>query len=487
MRAQFRVARRVNCGLVAPKMHPISRILAPAGKPLALLLLCGAPLSCSTPRSEDDTTLPDAAKPGTAWSAVVPGRTTAEPVGWLEQFDDAGLRAVVREAVAQNPDLRAAAARMKQARIRAVRDGAARLPEVGAGLRSGQSGDRATGWDFAGEYGLSLDVSWEADVWGRVRDGVAASAAGAQAAEADYAAAQLSLAANAARAWCNLLEAEQQAELGRQTVDSFRKGLKTVDSNFNKGVPGVTALDVRLARTSLASAESNLQSRLRNQDAARRSLEALLGRYPAGAVKTSGRLPSLRRDVPVGLPSTLLLRRPDILAAERRIAAARRQESAARKALLPSIRLTGGLRTASAELNDLLDERKLVANLLQSLTAPLYKGGALRAAVALSAAEREELVAGYASAAVEAFREVETAMAAERYIAAQIEAQRVFVEESSEAEKLAVSQYEKGLTDILRVLESQRRAFDSRSGLLRAQNQLLIARIDLCLSLGGGF
>ena len=106
--------------------------------------------------------------------------------------------------------------------------------------------------------------------------------------------------------------------------------------------------------------------------------------------------------------------------------------------------------------------------------------------MALSAAEREELVAGYASAAVEAFREVETAMAAERYIAAQIEAQRVFVEESSEAEKLAVSQYEKGLTDILRVLESQRRAFDSRSGLLRAQNQLLIARIDLCLSLGGG-
>lgn len=443
--------------------------------------------SCDATRPQGGPLLPDKAAPGRTWAAQDAGHSMAEPVAWLEQFDDPAMRSAVREAVKSNPDLAAAASRMRQARIRAVREGAARLPTVSAGMRSGESGAGADSWNFETDYGLSLDVVWEADVWARLRDRTQASAAEAQAAEADFAAARLSLAANAARAWCNLLEASQQVTLAEQSVGTFRKGLQTVDSNYNKGVPNVTALDVRLARTSLASGESNLQSRLRARDAARRNLEALLGRYPAGVLDAGGKFPALRREVPVGLPGSLLLRRPDIQAAERRVAAAYSAEAAARKALLPSIRLTGGLRTASGELSSLLDERKLIASLVQSLAQPVYAGGALKAAVILSEEQRREVAARYAATALDAFREVETALAAERYIAGQIAAQEVFVKESAEAERLAMSQYERGLTDILRVLESQRRAFDSRSGLLRAQNQLLQARIDLCLALGGGF
>ena len=460
---------------------------------LRLFLIAAALLpSCTLPPPGTQPPLPDGAQPGAAWTAPLSGRTMAEPTAWLEQFDDASLRAAVREAVAANPNLHAAAARMRQARIRAIRDGAARLPEINAGARASQSGDGGTNWNFSNDYALSLDVSWEADVWGRVRDNVSASVATAQAAAADYAAARLSLAANAAKAWCNLQEAEAQVSLGRQTVETFRKGLVTADRAFDKGVPGVTALDVRLARSSLASGDSNLQARLRARDAAQRSLEALLGRYPAGTVKTSGRLPGLRRHVPAGLPSTLLLRRPDILAAERRIAAAMRQEDAARKALLPSFRLSADAGASGPRLSDLLDERKLVASLLQSLTQPLYRGGALRASVRLSEAERQELVSSYAATAITAFQEVETAMAAETYITEQIKSQRVFVRESVESERLAISQYEKGIqapdgVAVLRLLETQRRSFDSQSGLLRLENQLLQARIDLCLALGGGF
>lgn len=456
---------------------------------LAAVLLAG----CATaPPSPTSPPLPDSATPGGNWTASRAGKSKAEPTAWLEQFDDASLRASVREAVAQNPDLHAAAARMRQARIRALRDGAARVPQISAGASTAQSGDRAGGWNFGNDYALSLDVSWEADVWGRVRDSVAASVATAQAAEDDYAAARLSLAANAAKSWCNLQEAEAQVNLGGQTVETFRKGLATVDRAFDKGVPGVTALDVRLARSSLAAGESNLQARLRARDEARRTLESVMGRYPSGAVQTSGRLPGLRRSTPAGVPSTLLLRRPDILAAERRIAAAQRREDAARKALLPSFQLSAGAGTGGSRLSDLFDERKLAASLLQALTQPLYKGGALRADVKLSEAERQELVSRYAAIAIQAFREVETAIAAEGYIAAQITAQRTFVKESVESERLALSEYEKGLQGqngpgVLRLLESQRRAFDSQSGLLRLENQLLQARIDLCLALGGGF
>lgn len=448
-----------------------------------VLFVCLA--SCTVPPTDTQPSLPGGAQPGGDWTASFSGRTIAEPTAWLDQFDDASLRSAVRDAVADNPDLHAAAARMRQARIRAIRDGAARLPELNAGLRAAQGGEEATAWDFVDDYALSLDVSWEPDVWGRIRDNVSASMAGAQAAEADFAAARLSLAANAAGAWCNLLEAEAQLALARQTVDTFRTGLNLVDGAQRRGL--AEAVDVRLARSSLAASESNLQGRLRSLDEAQRSLEALLGRYPAASTKTSGRLPSLRREVPAGLPSSLLLRRPDIFAAERRVAAALKNESAARKALLPSFRLTGGLRTTSPELHELLDERKLVANLLEGLTQPIYRGGALRAEVALSVEQRNELVSLYAATAIRAFREVETAMAAETFIVAQIKSQRTFVEESEQAEKLAISEFARGLGDALRLLESQRRAFDSKSGLLRLENQRLQSRIDLCLALGGGF
>lgn len=489
MRIDFRVARR--------KMRRVMRASLIALTPVLLLrfaLITAATLltSCTLPPPGAQPPLPDNLQPGPSWTVSFTGRTTAEPAAWLEQFDDASLRAAVREAVAANPDLHAAAARMRQARIRAVRDGAARLPEINAGIRASQSGGRASGWDFASDYTLSLDVSWEADVWGRVRDNVSASIADAQAAEADYAAARFSLAANAAKAYCNLLEAEAQVDLARRTVETFRRQISSVEKAFDKGIKEVPASDVRLARTSVASAESNLQARLRARDSAQRSLEALLGRYPSGAVKTSGRLPGLRRTVPAGLPSTLLLRRPDILAAERRIAAAMKRKDVARKALLPSFRLSAGTGSGGPGLSDLLDGRKLAATLLQSLTQPLYKGGALRATVRLSEAEREELVSRYAATASEAFREVETAMAAEHYLAEQIKAQRVFVEESEESDRMATARYEKGILGndgvvVLRLLETQRRIFDSRSGLLRLENQLLQARIDLCLALGGGF
>lgn len=453
---------------------------------LSAVLLAG----CTAPPPATQPPLPDNARPGADWTASFSGRTTAEPTAWLEQFDDAALRAAVREALAQNPDLHAAASRMRQARIRAVRDGAARLPDFTAGARAAQGGDRAGRWDFENDYALSLNVSWEADVWGRIRDGVSASIATAQAAEADYAAARLSLAANTARAYCNLLEAEAQVNLGKQTVVSYDKQTGILNKAFDRGI--VEGPDIRLVRGNVAAAGSNLQARLRARDAAQRSLEALLGRYPSATVKTSGRLPGLRRTVPAGLPSTLLLRRPDILAAERRIAAAMRREDAARKALLPSFRLAAGADTGGARLSDLLDERKLAASLLESLTQPLYKGGALRASVRLSEAERQELVSRYAATASEAFREVETAMAAETYILEQLKAQRAFVEESVNSKDMQLSRYEKGILPpdgvaVLRLLETERRVFDSQSGLLRLQNQLLQARIDLCLALGGGF
>jgi multidrug efflux system outer membrane protein len=456
----------------------------------ALLIAAVLPGACTSPPPATQPPLPDTAQPAGDWTAPFDGRTKIEPTAWLDQFDDARLRAVVQEAVANNPDLHAASARMRQARIRATRDRAALLPEMTAGARAAQSGERAGRWDFDNDYALALSAAWEPDVWGRIRDSTSASQAAAQAAEADYAAARLSLAANAARAYCNLIEAEQQVALGRRTVESYDSQMGIVDKGFDRGLLG--AADVRLIRSDVASARSNLEARLRARDAARRSLEALLGRYPSGSIGSPNQLPGLRRAVPAGLPGTLLLRRPDILAAERRVAAALRNEDAARKALLPSFRLTAAADSGGFRLSDLLDERKLTAALLESLTQPLYRGGALRADIRLSEAQRQELVSEYAATAIEAFREVETALAAESFLRQQISAQQSFVSESVASRDMRLARFERGIAEggavaVLTVLETRRRVFDSESGLLRLQNQLLQARIDLCLALGGGF
>ncbi len=475
-----------NCG---------NRAFSPSPSPVRLfrhfLPLCAAlPAACTAPPPATQPPLPDHVQPAGDWTAPFDGKSQAEPTAWLDQFDDAGLRRTVEEAVANNPDLHAASARMRQARIRAVRDRAALLPELTAGARASQSGDRAGRWDFDNDYALSLTAAWEPDVWGRLRDSTAASLAEAQAAEADYAAARLSLAANSARAYCNLIEAEQQVALGQRTVESYESQMGIVDKGFDRGLLG--AADVRLMRSDVAAARSNLEARLRARDAARRALEALLGRYPSGSIGSSDRLPGLRRSVPAGLPGTLLLRRPDILAAERRVAAALKNESAARKALLPAFRITGGADSGGFRLSDLLDERKLAAVLLESITQPIYRGGALRADVRLSEARRQELVSDYAAVAIEAFREVETALAAEPFLREQIRAQSAFVSESEASRDMRLARFERGIAEggavaVLTVLETRRRVFDSQSGLLRLQNQLLQARIDLCLALGGGF
>jgi outer membrane protein, multidrug efflux system len=438
---------------------------------------------CHQVLSPDRVTVPVS----TSWTAPLSGKASTNPTAWLAHLESDSLQKVVREAVANNFSLSAAAARLRQAKLRALRTGADRFPEVNLGLRADETRTRSATAEttVARDYGLNLSFAWEADLWGRLRDSTAAANAEATAASADYLGAHLSLAVNTAKAWCDLIETEQQVELALQTLASNRSALASVDSKQRAGVPEVGALDVRLARSSLASAQANEQTRRRTRDEAKRRLETLLGRYPSGVIASGSKLPTLRNNIPVGLPSTLLLRRPDVVAVELRVGAATRNLSAARKALLPSIRLTGSSGNAGPELAELLNGQTLVTRLAAALTQPLFQGGRLRAAVQLSEAERDELAQNYAEVALQAFREVETTLAAEVYLDAQVRALQDFAAESSEAEALAMAQYEKGLGDFLRLLESQRRAFDSRSSLLRAQNQRLQARLDLYLALGG--
>jgi multidrug efflux system outer membrane protein len=258
-----------------------------------------------------------------------------------------------------------------------------------------------------------------------------------------------------------------------------------IEERYRAGI--VTALDVRLARENEATARSVLAQRRREHDAATRSLEVLLGRYPAGGLRPPAALPAVVRPVPVGLPSELLERRPDLVAARTRLAAADARARAARKNRLPSISLTATGGTASDRLRDLLDWDHLVWSLVSGITQPLFSGGRLSAESALAKARDREALAAYARAALDAFREVEAALNAEGHYTEQERALRTAASESREAASLAAERYGQGLIDIVTLLESQRRAFNAESARLRTVRDRLDNRVDLYLALGGDF
>ena len=417
--------------------------------------------------------------------------------GWLREFNDPNMERLVAEAIERNWDLRAAAARLRRAKEGMIVGGAARLPWLsasGSGLYRESRSEDATGGlqPFVNTKSsqLSMSASWEVDPWEQLTDLHHATIEDYKAEAASYRGARLSLAANTAKAWCNLITARQQVELARQTRDSFERNARIIERGHQAGDPTTSALAVNFGRNQVASAERALISRELTRDEARRFLELLLGRYPAAALEGREALPTLGQAIPAGLPSELLMRRPDLAAAAADLRASADRASAARKALLPSIDLSaGGSSTgASLELQELINDPVQIAwNVAASLTAPIYRGGALRAQARQALATNDAAVANFSSIALRAFREVESALATERSLAAQERFLQTELQQANLAETNAYRDFSEGTVDILSVLEAQRRAFNARNAMISLRNGRIQNRIDLHLALGGDF
>ena len=425
-----------------------------------------------------------------AWTGQEAGASKVFEAGWLENFGDPVLEGLVEEALTHNYDLQTVAARVRAAQAATAVSGAELWPQIAGNL----SGNRAKtssigGVPFQGgrfdNFKLSLDLSWEMDLWGRIRDARSASVANWQASEADYRAARLSLAGKIGRAWFNAIEAELQLRLAEKSLESFEANLSILEERFRAGI--ANALDLRLTRANVAGARDALHAQFRQRDIIVRSLEILLGRYPSAQLELVETLPEAKLPVPAGLPADLLKRRPDIVAAERRFAAAAESLKIAQKDLLPRINLAGSGGTSGEKFDALLDENLKVWQIGGNLSQPVFQGGRLQGRIRQSRAEYEAALAAFREVALRAFREVETALAALSFTAEQKVSLQKAVEEYSEAEKLAWDRYQKGLEDIITVLESQRRAFEAKRRLLSVANLLLQNQVDIHLALGGDF
>ena len=406
-------------------------------------------------------------------------------VGWIEIFNDPALTRLVTDAQTNNRDLAVAAANVDRAWALARQAGAVLSPDISLAATGGRSGSSDSSSPTTTKLSLGLQVSWEADLWGRLRAGQRGTVASAQAVEADYRFAQYSLAAATAKAYFTSIEAKFQADIARETVEILEETQRIVNVKHDNGM--ASAQDVSLTRSDLASARERLTTVDGSYRDALRALEVLLGRYPSAELDVRDSLPAVPPPPPAGIPSELLERRPDIVAAERRVAAAFNATAQAQAARLPTVGLTGNLGGASSSLSDLLDPANVAWSAGANLLAPIFDGGRRREAVEIATAEQKQALAAYGQAALNAFSELESNLDQGTVIAQREVDLEVAAREAEKAFRIASLRYEEGEEDLLSVLTIQQRVISAKSALSSVERLLLEQRINLNLSLGGSW
>jgi NodT family efflux transporter outer membrane factor (OMF) lipoprotein len=450
---------------------------------LAVAVLAGCALKAPPERAEvSKQSLPNFQVPP-AWSAPVGAASTAGEVGksWLGAFNDPQLNALVEEALKYNPDLQVAAARVEQAASFVKVAGATLLPQVSALARGGGS----LSGDSSGLEGVGIFANWELDLWGRVRAGREAASLQYVSAAFDAEYARQSLAALVAKSWFLATEARLQKANAEEMAAASERQLGLAQDRLRVGRGD--EYDVALARANLASFRDSVRSLDLAYQQALRALEALAGRYPAAALAVPAKFAALPGPVPAGMPSELLERRPDVVAAERRVAAAFYRVEEAKAARLPRISLTAAVTSISSELFVLKERDNPVWSAGASLTAPLYLGGQLQAQVEVRTAEQKQALAEYGRVGARAFGEVENALSSAFALQEREAILTQAVADNARALELANVRYRVGVGDLRAVAQQSLALQAARTALLRVQAERLVQRVNLHLALGGGF
>lgn len=457
---------------------------------LAVLALLGAGCAVHEPPLRPQAVAPQALPGAWAEAATVPAEAQAASALWWQSFGSPVLTGLIEQALQDSTDLRVAAERVRQAELALQQAGVSLLPGVGlsAGTSSTRSDPGAGDASTRRASSLSLSVSYEVDLWGRLAAGVQAGRADLQASRFDLEAARLTVAASVATSYFQLLAAEARLALAQDNLGVAERVLAVVQARRRNGT--ATELEVSQQATAVLQQRTTLLPLALQIRQTRSALALLLGRMPQAEVlpaPLNERLAGL--SVPAvapGLPAQLLLRRPDLAAAEARLAAADADVAAARAALLPSLSLTasGGLSTAS--LLSLAHPASSLG-LGASLAYSLFDGGSRRTQVEITRSQRLVLVEGYALSVRTALKEVDDGLGNADRASRQEAMQAQVVAQAQRTLRLAELRYREGIGDLLSVLDAQRSLFSAQDQLATLRQSRLAAALDLFRVLGGGW
>ena len=455
----------------------------------ALLLLAAALAACTM---GPDYERP-AVKPPEAFAyATAEAQATANTT-WWKQFDDPVLDGLIAEALANNRNVKIAAANVEAAAAVLTQTKAPLYPQVGYG--AGAARQKASESTYAGwnktipnpyeAYQLTGSASWEIDLWGRVRRLTEAARADLLATEEARRGVVLSLVSTVAGNYLQLRGLDEQLEIARRSLSTYAESVRIFELQFKHGL--VSQMTVEQARTQYETAAAAIPQIESQIVQAENGLSILLGR-PPGTIQRGKSVRDLELPaVPEGLPSSLLESRPDVKQAEEGLVAANARVGAAKALYFPTISLTGVLGASSADLSNLFKGPAGAWSYAGSITGPLFAGGAIRGGVRQSEAVRQASLLAYQNAVESAFADVENALVSRSKLLEETAARERLVKAAREYERLATLQYKGGYAPYATVLQAQEKLFPAELDWAKARTGTLASLVGIYKAMGGGW
>ena len=435
-------------------------------------------------------------KEGQGWTPATPAQITGE--SWWSIYDDPVLSSLEKQVEVSNQNLAAAVANYYAAREAAGVTRGSFFPSLGVagaatraggGSRnatlSGPSGFVPTGTGTRTLYEANGNASWDLDIWGKIRRQLESDVSKAQASAADVAAARLSAQASLAEDYFQLRAEEQQLRLLKTSVQDYQVSLQIAQNRVNAGV--TTLADVYSARTQLESTVAQENTVELDRAKLEHAIAVLTGQAPSQLSIAEGEFTSTVPVVPAGVPSQLLLRRPDIAAAERDVESANAEIGVAETAWFPSLTLSGSYGYESSSLSSLIRASNSMWSFGPSLAANLFNGGATLAQIRESRALYDSSVATYRQTVLTAFQQVEDDLATLDHLQTEYAQEEQAVADAQKSETLTLNQYKAGVADYASVLTAQTARLNAQINALSVQSQRLVASVDLIDATGGGW
>lgn len=431
------------------------------------------------------------------WKKAQP-RDDISKGNWYTIFHDPKLNELEAEAQSANQTLRAAVARVSEARavareteagffpsINFNADGSRQRTSPNNGQAVAQSGGHTSATTFTSATVVPFDLSYELDIWGKVRRSFEASGDQAQASLADYENVLLTLKADVAINYFALRTADSEIDVQRRTIKSYQDALDLTNSRFKGGIS--TQLDVEQSQATLAAAQAQLATLDQDRAKVEHAIAVLVGQPPATFSLPFNPLDLRLPAIPAGLPSDLLERRPDVAAAERRVAAQNAEIGVAIAAYFPSVNLTGQTGLDSGDLGLLFNWQSRIWSYGPNIQFPIFEGGQISATVKQQRASYEENVANYRQSVLVAFQDVEDSLSSLRYLARQAEAEDRAFESYKKALDLTNARYTTGLVSYFDVIQAQSLALGSEQLTVQIEGNRMTTTVQLIKALGGGW
>jgi len=430
-------------------------------------------------------------KEGQNWNPAQP-RDLAANGKWWEMFGDPQLNALVDQVDISNQNLALAEANFRAAMALVQSSRAAYSPTLDASAsatrsRSGSSSSSSSsaGAGVRNSYSFALNASWEADVWGKVRRDVEASSASAQASAADLAAARLSAQASLAQSYLQLRVLDAQQKLLEETVEAYQRSYQLTQNQYAAGMAAKS--DVIQAQSQLKTAQASALDNGVTRAQTEHAIALLVGKTPSNFTLPKAPLAAAAPPIPQGVPSMLLERRPDVAAAERRVASANAKIGVAKAAYFPSLTLSASGGYQSSTFADWFSLPGRVWSLGPQLAQSIFDGGARRAATDQAIATYDGTVASYKQTVLTAFQEVEDNLAALRILEQEAAVQDEALQAARQAVVLVTNQYKAGTVSYVNVITAQATALSAERSSLDIRNRRMAASVLLAKALGGGW